>query len=204
MWYIVRLLARGFSMDVWKITRRELELAQPPRRSASVATEFVRLGDDEIHALSAHHPEMSAAFVSEALSRGDQCLAARQQDEIVGLTWRSSAYVRVSPGLDLHLLRPHTFVGFKSWVDPRARGQSLFGAMRYAFDKESTEHGLTEGISYVHVDNAPSLKSIGGDPAVKKIGWVIHAKWGPASWAVASSGARPWLSLTVHRTNLSE
>lgn len=103
--------------------------------------------------------ELSGRFLDEALARGDQCYAIRENEILAAYGWYSFGRTPIGlPNLVLNFSADYVYM-YKGFTDSRHRGQRLhaIGMTR------ALEHYLAEGykglVSYVEASNLDSLKS---------------------------------------------
>jgi hypothetical protein len=104
--------------------------------------------------------EMSAAFLDEALSKGDECLGLLQGDHLAAYGWYSSGPTRIDPpDLVLHpgVRDIYMYKGF-THVDHRGRRLHAIG-MTLAL-QSYLSRGFRGLVSYVESNNFASLKSV--------------------------------------------
>jgi hypothetical protein len=103
--------------------------------------------------------EISAEFLDEALTRGDQCYAIRDAGTLAAYGWYSGGRTPIGLGdLVLNFSRHYVYM-YKGFTDARYRGQRLhaIGMTRaLAHYLSGGDNGL---VSYIEAHNFDSLKS---------------------------------------------
>lgn len=188
-------MERYGKVHIWRICLREIDpngtsFPEPPD-----GFEFQVLDATGMQVLAASHPMVSNEFVENARAQGDTCLVVRNADQILGYTWRTRCSVEFMRGLQMRLTQPNTFYGFKTWIDPEARGKRLFQQMREYLDTLSLSEETRLGIAYIRLTNLASWASMQRDPLYRQVGWTVHASWGAASWTLSSPGASRWIAV---------
>jgi hypothetical protein len=118
------------------------------------------LSADELRKYSSDpKTEISSEFLDEALARGDQCYAIREEETLAAYGWYSAGSTPIGLGeLVLNFSRQYVYM-YKGFTDERYRGQRLhaIGMTRALAHYLSGGHnGL---VSYVEAQNLDSLKS---------------------------------------------
>lgn len=103
--------------------------------------------------------EMSAAFVDEALERGDTCYGIFDGGVLASFGWYSNQPTPISSDLLLHF-DPAWVYMYKGYTLPAYRGKRLHGIGMSLAMRAFTEQGSRGLISYVKSNNFQSLRSI--------------------------------------------
>jgi hypothetical protein len=117
--------------------------------------------------------QMSAAFIDDALARGDICCAAFDGDDMVAYVWRAFVATRHVEGIWVCFRAPFRY-GYKALTLPAWRGRRLLEALGPVADQLCRERGRTMGIGFVSTHNYPSLAASKryGDRRIGVIGYV--------------------------------
>ena len=202
IWRICKAIMRRTGIHCWRICLRtipdKIETPQLPTH-----LEFEVLDQQKMRQLAANHPGVSESFVDAAIERGDTCLVVCEVESeggqwferILGYSWRTQDVVEFMPNFWVRLVRPKTFFGFKSWVDPTVRGLRLFQKMRQYQDHGYSAMGILQGIAYVSVSNNSSWASMQRDPNYRQLGFLVHANWGQLAWTFTTAEARQWIAI---------
>ena len=104
---------------------------------------------------------MTAAFVEEALSKGDECYGFLEDGRLVAYGWYASSPTRIDPP-DLRVRFSDDYVYmYKGFTHPRARGQRLHAIGMTLALREYLARGRRGLVSYVESSNFDSLRSCG-------------------------------------------
>lgn len=103
--------------------------------------------------------DMSEGFLSEALSKGDECFGILDHGSLAAYSWYSSKPTRIRPrGLAVHFDEPYIFM-YKGFTRDRYRGQRLHAIGKTMALQAYKDRGFRGMISNVDYNNFASLKS---------------------------------------------
>ena len=111
----------------------------------------------------------------ERLEKGDKCVLAIHNDEIVGYSWAMKDAMELSQ-FNLIPLPENKVYLYNAFVVEEFRGKRVNGAMRQYFDNILINEGKTTIVATISKYNKPSIKSAERmDP--KKIGKVTQIRF---------------------------
>ncbi|HEV8199836.1 MAG TPA: GNAT family acetyltransferase [Candidatus Polarisedimenticolia bacterium] len=103
--------------------------------------------------------EMPAAFLDEALAKGDECFGLLQGDALAAYGWYASGPTRIDPpDLVLHPGGRHIYM-YKGFTHPAHRGRRLHAIGMTLALRDYLARGFRGLVSYVESNNFSSLKS---------------------------------------------
>jgi hypothetical protein len=103
--------------------------------------------------------EMSAAFVEQALARGDECFALLDGDTLAAYGWYSFRPTPIGlPEMLLHFSADYVYM-YKGFTHPRYRGQRLHAIGMSMALRHYLARGYKGLVSYVESTNFDSLRS---------------------------------------------
>ena len=174
--YLHRRLAqllRGLGLRVFVIFRRPHHgVSQPHAGDPDIEMRVVEW--DELLELSRDPElELDADFLEAARSRGDLCVGAFDDGELVSYLWRAFGPVPAEDGLWVRFAPPNRY-GYKAFTRPSHRGLRLQSALAPTTDRLLLERGYTHAISYVEHDNHASIASslAHGNVRIGYAGWL--------------------------------
>jgi len=160
---VVRRLESWLGLHLYYIYAMPLVPTTDPDPEPEVPGCSLRIfakGDERELLACAKRPELglSKAFVHDALGKGDVCNAVMRDGEIVSFDWAAFTPTHVVDGVYVEFPQSYRY-GYFAFTLPELRGRHLWRAygrqkMRYCMDR-----GCTHTISYVAVDNLPSIRS---------------------------------------------
>jgi len=104
---------------------------------------------------------MSATFVAEALSKGDECFGFLEGETLAAYGWYSSRPTRIDPPeLVLSFGGGYVYM-YKGFTGQRHRGQRLHAVGMTMALRHYLSRGFSGIVSYVESNNFDSLKSCG-------------------------------------------
>jgi hypothetical protein len=104
-------------------------------------------------------PELSRAFVDEALRHGDECYAICDGETLAAYGWYSTRPTPIQPShLELHFADGYVYM-YKGFTDKRYRGQRLHAIAMTRALQHYLDSGYRGLVSYVESTNFDSLKS---------------------------------------------
>lgn len=140
--------------------------------------------------------ELSAAFICDAVARGDRCYAIWARDRLVSYGWYSNRPTDIGDGLTLRFNPRFTYM-YKGYTTPDFRGRRLHGIGMARALVGLTATGALGLVSYVERTNIASLRSVyrlGFRDAGRVVTTSIFGK------VIARAGvSRPELAIGVQR-----
>lgn len=134
--------------------------------------------------------EMSAEFVDQALSRGDECFGIFDEDKLASFGWYSSRPTTIEADLALHF-DPAWVYMYKGFTLGAYRGKRLHGIGMSLALREYTQRGSRGLISYVEGNNFASLRST-EKMGYKQFGAVYMARVRGRALTWSSPGCKPY------------
>lgn len=164
--------------------RRESEKhPPPPGLCVRLATD-----DDLQRAVADDSLGLRRNAVSEALARGDLCVATFDGDRMVAYMWRSFTTAPHLHGLWVHFRKPYRY-GYRSFTRPEYRGRHLSDPMGHFLDDYCLDRGFTQSIGFIETDNYASIASDRRRGSTRK-GWVGYLRLFGRTYPFRSRGAR--------------
>jgi GNAT superfamily N-acetyltransferase len=114
--------------------------------------------EDLLAAAEEYPDQLSASFVEEAMSRGDYCVAAFDQAQMVAWAWASFDLAPHGDGLWVKVEPPYSY-GYKWYTKPEYRGRGIILQLTVLRDKIGREAGRTHNIGFVETHNYASWRS---------------------------------------------
>lgn len=158
------------------------------RDAANIEWQF--LTAEQLHEFAAEPANLLPIdFLEEALAKGDRCLAALAEGELVAYSWYSHEPTEAD-GL-LLCFRPDYVYMYKAFTRPSHRGQRLYeSGVRRAL-AEFLALGYRGLICDVEIYNFASLKAL-NRLGFRQFGYATLLKAGRYSWRHASRGCREY------------
>lgn len=115
---------------------------------------------DELRAAAAaaQASGLTPDFVDAAETRGDICIAAFDQGQIVAYVWRSFSRAPHEDSIWVQVQSPYWYT-YKMHTVPAYRGRRLAGVLTRFGDQVCRTRGLRAGVGFVETHNYPSLKA---------------------------------------------
>lgn len=137
--------------------------------------------------------ELTARFIDAAFAKGDVCEAILCNGEIVAFSWSAYSPTHDHDGVYVEFPSNARYSYF-AYTLPAFRGRHLFRLYKPARDRYSAERGCTTSVSYISVDNRPSI-TMSLAAGNQRIGSAAYIRKGPVflmwrSRAVRDAGIR--------------
>ena len=157
----------------------ELDLKKPVKKiDPRTKLSFRLASEDDIDFMEEKRYMMSQKrkkHSKERLEKGDKCVLAIHNDEIVGYSWAMKDAMELSQ-FNLIPLPENKVYLYNAFVVEEFRGKRVNGAMRQYFDNILINEGKTTIVATISKYNKPSIKSAERmDP--KKIGKVTQIRF---------------------------
>ena len=171
-----RALEVYLGVHCYLVRVRPLDLAAPQRVAAPENIEIRRVTTDELQAATLD-PELgiSQAFLDNALSKGDRCYGAFEQNRLVAYVWRSSDVARHEADVGVSVSRPYVY-GYKGLTRSSHRGYGLNVALVAFAGLDYLESGYTQLAAFVALYNLASLANSQENGFVH-IGYAGYLRW---------------------------
>ena len=127
------------------------------------------------------HLDFRDASVNQALARGDLCIGAFKNDQLVAYTWRAlKGPVPHTGGWEV-IWNPGLVYRYKAYTSPDYRGLHIHDVLSKVIDQHLGELGHTKGLSFVETHNFSSIRTltrkvrrhIGYAGYVGRFGWFV-------------------------------
>lgn len=177
-WLLMRMLVRCLRVTVYVVhVRPRSGVILPPQ----VDCQIVQLDAPQLTSLCADPQlDLTSAFVADALARGDICVGAMRDGELLSYVWEAFTTTPLFEDLSISFSAPYRF-GYKAFTAEASRGLHLQDAIAWMTDCLSDRHGRHCAISVLETHNYPSRRANlrrGNTPA----GFIVCARWSAASW----------------------
>lgn len=113
---------------------------------------------DLVAASDENPDQLSPAFVSDALERGDFCVAAFDGPRMVAWTWASVDTAPHGDGVWVKVQPPYEY-GYKSFTNPEYRRRRIIGRISLLRDRIAADIGCTQNVGFIETHNFVSVKS---------------------------------------------
>lgn len=133
-------------------------------------------------------PILNEAFAKEAFGKGDVCDAITFNGEIVSFSWSAFSATHDHDGVYVEFDPRHRYAYF-GFTLPEFRGNHLPRLFRSSRDRHSISRGCTHSISYISIDNRPSIRSAIGAGS-SRIGFAGYFKRGSLFWVFRTGPVR--------------
>ena len=144
-------------VGVYRIHLRALGNREPPDVDGGL--DVRRMTREELYQLADSLPsEIDRPFIDAALERGDFCTAAFDGNTVAAFVWRSFSTAPHGHGLWVGFEKPYRY-GYKAYTLPAYRGRHLQDPTAIVSDQECLANGFTYALSYVAIQNFPSIRS---------------------------------------------
>lgn len=140
-----------------RVLVRDLSEA-PPERPDDDDLQIRIASFDELRAAAtaAQASGLTPDFVDAAEGRGDVCIAAFDQGQIVAYVWRSFSRAPHEDSIWVQVESPYWYT-YKMHTVPAYRGRRLAGLLTRSGDQVCRTRGLRAGVGFVETHNYPSL-----------------------------------------------
>jgi hypothetical protein len=134
--------------------------------------------------------DLSQNFIDKSQVRGDICIGAFYDDQLVGYTWRTTKPVEIDGAIWIRF-SDTGYYRYKSFVSPKHRRKNLFEYMKAVSERPLLEKGCDKLIACIESHNYASLLA-SSKSGEKTIGYSAYIKnrFGFYSWD--SSGAKKY------------
>ena len=122
--------------------------------------EFRRLDADELMSVFAQDPNthLDETFVQDALTKGDLCVGAFRENELVAYVWRAFGRTPHNTDVDVEVNAPYWYT-YKMLTLPQARGHNLGGRLTLYADTFCQDAKCIGGVGFVETHNRASLRT---------------------------------------------
>lgn len=126
--------------------------------------------------------DLSQSFIDKSQQRGDICIGAFFDDQLVGYTWRTSKPVEIDGSIWIRFSNKG-YYRYKSFVSPKHRRKNLFEYMKAVSEGPLIEKGCDKLIACIESHNYASLLA-SSKSGEKTIGFTAYIKnrFGFYSW----------------------
>ena len=102
--------------------------------------------------------QLNAEFVDKALERGDICLAAFRNEQMVSWVWRSFSTAPHEDGLWVRVEKPYWYT-YKTYTHRDFRGRRLTGLLTLYGDEFCRGSGYQRGVGFIETHNYASMRA---------------------------------------------
>lgn len=171
--------------------------AYPPMIRPTDELTVRRATREDLVAAAAENPDqLSQAFVDQALSRGDYCVAAFDGAQMVAWAWASFDRAPHDDGLWVKVEAPFSY-GYKWYTKPDYRGKGIILQLTVLRDRIGAESGRTHSVGFIETHNYASWqasKRLGS----QSVGYAGYLKLRGRSYPFRTRGAAQHSFSFVH------
>ena len=195
LWLCAALARRVSSVRIFVVLLHPFDSPVASEEPGDLDARF--LSPDEITRYASDEDfRYSAAFASEALSRGDSCFGVFIENSLLCYCWYAAGPAPVFEDIEVAVAHPYIY-GYNAYTDAVHRGKGLHRLGVIAAKRQFRREDVRGFVAYIEADNVAPLTAA-YRMGEERAGFVVFARlFGKLRWC-ATPGCRE-VGFTVHR-----
>ena len=195
LWFCAAVARRVSSVRIFVVLVHPFDSPVASEEPGELDARFLSREEVERYA-SDEDFRYSAAFASEALSRGDRCFGVFIGKSLLCYCWYAAGAAPVFEDIEVAVTHPYVY-GYNAYTDAVHRGKGLHRLGIIAAKRQFRREGVRGFVAYIEADNVAPLTAA-YRMGEELVGFVLFAKlFGKMRW-FATPGCRE-IGFTVHR-----